>query len=86
MVGFSLFLANWWGSDKIALRVQKTLSIVALVSFLHAIQLTMIPSSSNTLYVILCVVVLAPAVIGFLRGKKKNGHSCAPVFFPHFFV
>ena len=71
-VGLFLVLANWGGGDKIALRVQKFLSIVALVSFLHAIQLTMIHSSSNTLYVIGCVVVLAPAVIGFLRGQKKT--------------
>ena len=72
VVGFSLIVANWGGGEKIALRVQKTLSIVALVSFLHAIQLTMIPSSLNTLYVIGCVVVLAPAVLGFLRGQKKT--------------
>ena len=72
VVGFSLVLANWWGGEKIALRVQKFLSIVALVSFLHVIQLTMVPPSANTLYVILCVVVLAPAVIGFLRGEKKT--------------
>ena len=72
MVGFSLFLANWWGGEKIALRVQKSLSIVALVSFLHLIQLTTVPSSMNTLYVIVCIVVLAPAVIGFLRGQKKT--------------
>ena len=72
VVGFSLFLANWWGGEKIALRVQKALSIVALVSFLHLIQLTTVPSSMNTLYVIVCVVVLAPAVIGFLRGQKKT--------------
>ena len=72
VVGFSLIVANWAGGEKIALRVQKTLSIVALVSFLHAIQLTTIPSSLNTLYVIGCVVVLAPAVLGFLRGKKKT--------------
>ena len=26
----------------------------------------------NTLYVIVCIVVLAPAVIGFLRGQKKT--------------
>lgn len=72
VVGFSLFLANWWGGEKIALRVQKSLSIVALVSFLHLIQLTTVPSSMNTLYVIVCIVVLAPAVIGFLRGQKKT--------------
>ena len=72
VVGFSLILADWYGGEKIALRVQKTLSIVALVCFLHLIQLTMISSSSNTLYVIFCVVVLAPAVIGFLRGQKKT--------------
>lgn len=72
VVGFSLFLANWWGGEKIALRVQKSLSIVALVSFLHLIQLTMVPSGWRTMYVILCVVVLAPAVIGFLRGQKKT--------------
>ena len=69
---FSLFLANWWGGEKIALRVQKSLSIVALVSFLHLIQLTTVPSSMNTLYVIVCIVVLAPAVIGFLWGQKKT--------------
>ena len=72
VVGFSLFLANRWGGEKIALRVQKSLSIVALVSFLHLIQLTTVPSSMNTLYVIVCIVVLAPAVIGFLRGQKKT--------------
>ena len=72
VVGISLFLANWWGGEKIALRVQKILSIVALVPFLHVIQLTMVPSSLNTLYVIGCIVVLAPAVIGFLRGQKKT--------------
>ena len=72
IVGFFLFVTNWWGGEKIALRVQKFLSIVALVSFLHLIQLTTIPPSWNTLYVILCVVVLAPAVIGFLRGQKKT--------------
>ena len=72
VVGFSLFLANWWGGEKLALRVQKSLSIVALVSFLHLIQLTMVPSGWRTLYVILCVVVLAPAVIGFIRGQKKT--------------
>ena len=72
VVGFSLIVANWWGSEKIALRVQKTLSILALVTFLHAIQLTTIPSSLNTLYVIGCIVVLGPAVLGFLRGQKKT--------------
>ncbi len=72
VVGFSLFLANWWGGEKLALRAQKFLSIVALVSFLHVIQLTTVPSSLNTLYVILCVVLLAPAVIGFLRGQRKT--------------
>ena len=72
VVGFSLFLVHWWADEKVALLVQKILSIVALVSFLHLIQITMIPSSSNTLYVIGCVVALAPAVIGFLRGKKKT--------------
>ena len=72
VVGFSLFFANWWGNEKIALRVQKFLSIVALVAFLHAIQVTTVPSSLNTLYVILCVALLAPAVIGFLRGQKKT--------------
>lgn len=72
VVGFSLCLANWWGGARIALRVEKFLSIVALVSFLHVIQLTTIPSSSNTLYVIVCIMVLAPAVIGFLRGQKKT--------------
>ena len=72
VVGFSLFLANWWGGEKIALRVQKFVSFVALVSFLHVIQLTMVPPSANTLYVIVCMVVLAPAVIGFLRGQKKT--------------
>ena len=72
VVGFSLFLANWWGGEKIALRVQKFLSIMAFVSFLHLIQLTTVPSSANTLYVIVCIVVLAPAVIGFLRGQQKT--------------
>ena len=72
MVGFSLFLANWWGGEKIALRVQKTLTVIGIVSFLHLIQLTMVPSGWRTLSVILCVVVLAPAVIGFLRGQKKT--------------
>ena len=72
VVGFSLFLANWWGGEKIALRVQKSLTVVGIVSFLHLIQLTMVPSGLRTLYVILCVVVLAPAVIGFLRGQKKT--------------
>ena len=86
VVGFSLFLANWGGGEKIALRVQKTLSIVALVSFLHLIQLTMVPSAWRTLYVILCVVVLAPAVIGFLRGQKKTVILVHQFFFPHFFV
>jgi len=33
VVGFFLFVANWWGGEKIALRVQKFLSIVALVLF-----------------------------------------------------
>ena len=72
VVGFSLFLANWRGGEKIALRVQKTLSIVALVSFLHLVQITTVSSSWKTLYVIFCVVVLAPAVIGFLRAEKKT--------------
>ncbi len=72
VVGFFLFLANWWGGEKIALRVQKSLSIVAIVSFLHLVQITMVSSSWRTLYVIFCVVVLAPAVIGFLRGQKKT--------------
>ncbi len=72
VVGFTLFMANWWGGEKIALRVQKFLSIVALVPFLHVIQLTMVPPPWNTLYVIVCIVVLAPAVIGFLRGQKKT--------------
>lgn len=72
VVGFSLFLANWWGGETIALRVRKSLSIVALVSFLHVIQLTTVPSSANTLYVIVCIVVLAPAAIGFLRAEKKT--------------
>ena len=71
-VGLSLVLANWWGGEKIALRVQKSLTVIGIVSFLHLIQVTMIPSSSNTLYVIGCVVVLAPAVIGFLRGQKET--------------
>lgn len=72
VVGFSLFLANWWGGEKIALRVQKSLTVIGIVSFLHLIQLTMVPSGWRTPYVILCVVVLAPAVIGFLRGQKKT--------------
>ena len=72
VVGFSLLLANWWGGEKIALRVQKSLSIVALVSFLHLVQITTVSSSWKTLYVIFCVVVLAPAVIGFLRAEKKT--------------
>ncbi len=72
VVGFSLFLANWWGGEKIALRVQKFLTAIGIVSFLHLIQLTMVPSGWRTLYVILCVVLLAPTVIGFLRGKKKT--------------
>ena len=72
VVGFSLFLANRYGGEKTALRVQKFLSIMALASFLHLIQLTMVSSSSKTLYVIVCVVVLAPAVIGFLRGQQKT--------------
>ena len=72
VVSFSLFLANWWGGEKIALRVQKFLTVIGLVSFLHLIQLTMVPSGWRTPYVILCVVVLAPAVIGFLRGQQKT--------------
>ena len=72
VVGFSLFLANRYGGEKTALRVQKTLSIVALVSFLHLVQITTVSSSWKTLYVIVCVVVLAPAVIGFLRAEKKT--------------
>ncbi len=72
LVGFSLFLANRWGGEKIALRVQKFLTAIGIVSFLHLIQVTMVPSGWRTLYVILCVVVLAPAVIGFLRGQKKT--------------
>ncbi|MYA27802.1 MAG: sulfatase-like hydrolase/transferase [Nitrospira sp. SB0666_bin_27] len=72
VAGFSLFLANWWGGEKIALRVQKFLTVIGIVSFLHLIQLTMVPSGMRTLYVIVCVVMLAPAVIGFLRGQKKT--------------
>ena len=72
LVGFSLFFANRWGGEKIALRVQKSLTAIGIVSFLHLIQLTMVPSGWRTLYVILCVVLLAPAVIGFLRGQKKT--------------
>lgn len=72
VVGFSLFLANWWGGEKIALRIQKSLTVIGIVSFLHLIQLTMVPSGWRTLYVILCVVVLAPAVIGFLQGQQKT--------------
>ncbi len=72
VVGFSLFLANWWGGEKIALRVQKFLTVIGIISFLHLIQVTMVPSGWRTLSVILCVVVLAPAVIGFLRGQKKT--------------
>ena len=72
VVGFTLFLANWWGGEKIALRLQKSLTVIGIVSFLHLIQLTMVPSAWRTLYVIGCVVALAPAVIGFLRGKKKT--------------
>ena len=72
VVSFALFLANWWGGEKIALRVQKFLTVIGIVSFLHLIQLTMVPSGMRTLYVIVCVVVLAPAVIGFLRGQKKT--------------
>ena len=72
VVGFPLLLANWWGGEKIALRVQKSLTVIGIVSFLHLIQLTMVPSGWRTMSVILCVVVLAPAVIGFLRGQKKT--------------
>ena len=72
VVSFSLFLANWWGGEKIALRVQKFLTVIGIVSFLHLIQLTMVPSGWRTPYVIICVVVLAPAVIGFLRGQQKT--------------
>ena len=72
VMGLFLVLANWWGSEKIALRVQKSLTVIGIVSFLHLIQLTMVPSAWRTLYVILCVVVLAPAVIGFLRGRKET--------------
>ena len=72
LVGFFLFLANWWGGEKIALRVQKSLTAIGIVSFLHLIQLTMVPSGWRTMYVILCIVLLAPAVIGFLRGQKKT--------------
>ena len=71
-VGLFLVLANWWGGEKITLRAQKTLSIVALVSFLNVIQLTTVPSGWRTWYVIFCIVVLAPAVIGFLRGQKMT--------------
>ena len=72
VVSFALFLANWWGGEKIALRVQKFLTVIGIVSFLHLIQLTMVPSGWRTPYVIICVVVLAPAVIGFLRGQQKT--------------
>ena len=72
VVGFFLFLANWWGGEKIALRLQKSLTVIGIVSFLHLIQFTMVPSAWRTLYVIGCVVALAPAVIGFLRGQKKT--------------
>ena len=71
-VGLFLVLASWWGGDKVAVRVQKSLSIVALVSFLHVIQITTVSTSWRTLYVIFCIVVLAPAVIGFLRAEKKT--------------
>ncbi len=61
-----------WGGDKLAVRVQKSLSVLGLVSFLHLVQITTVSPSWRTAYVILCVVVLAPAVIGFLQAERNT--------------
>ena len=65
-----LLFVQWWGGDKIAVRVQKSLSVIGLVAFLHALQLSSVPSSWNTAYVIFCIVMLAPAVLWFLRAER----------------
>ncbi len=72
VVGLSLVLAGWWGGEKVAVRVQAVLSVLALVSFVRLVWMTMVSPSWQTLSAVLCVVVLVSAAIGFLRAEKKT--------------
>ena len=69
---FPCFWRIGMGVKRLLYVFKKLYRLWPLVSFLHLVQITTVSSSWKTLYVIVCVVVLAPAVIGFLRAEKKT--------------
>lgn len=66
-----LCLLQGAGSKRLYSGTLKALTVAALIALLNVIQKTTIPSSWNTVYVIICVIGLLALVLVLVRGQRE---------------